>query len=161
MKYCYQEELYNSELFINDQWVPGPDIDHISDREQFYNCAAHLKGHNITFLSLDDIEFYDWNAGSWSSANQTQQLYGGRGWSCSFHENSTHSWVIMAGGLEGKDRSQILYLEDYLASGDVEDIGVWQEGPALPAGNMMDASSAILDDGSMIMCSGRVQKKVK
>ena len=83
--------------------------------------------------------------------------FAGRGYACGFVKNGTDSFIIVAGGNEGEDRSQILPLGTYLQTRNVDDVGAWAEGPTMPR-KMIDAGWARFDDESFIMVGGRVNK---
>ena len=84
--------------------------------------------------------------------------FAGRGYACGFVKNGTDSYIIVAGGNEGEDRSQILPLGTYLQTRNVADVGAWTEGPTMPL-KMIDAAWERMGE-SFIMVGGRV-KKVK
>ena len=67
--------LFTSDLFVNDQWVDGPNITHITERETKFGCGVHLKGHNISVIIYDYPEIYNWTSGDWTSADNREMLW--------------------------------------------------------------------------------------
>ena len=155
----FQEKRYTSELLVNDEWVPGPNISHINDRNVQFACGVHLSGHNLTMVAFDDPHFYNWTSGQWIAGNNTNMMWTGRGFGCAFYEDEMDARIILAGGSKGKDRSQVLHVGEFLRTGCVDDLGEWVSGPDLPR-VMIDSQIAKLDDGSMLMVGSRVATKV-
>ena len=85
--------------------------------------------------------------------------FAGRGYGCGFVTNGTDSYVMVAGGNDGKDRSQILPLGAFLASGNTDDVGDWTDGPMLPA-QMIDSATIRMADESFIMFGTKINTGV-
>ena len=122
-------------------------------------CGVHLTGHNISVVFYDRPEFYNWTSQQWISADNINMKFLGRGYGCAFYETASEAYVILAGGDQGRNTSQILDVKAFLATGDKNSLVDATEGPDLPA-VMIDSAQAILDNGSLLMVGSRTSKSV-
>ena len=150
----FQVDFLSTEIFSDGAWSAGPDMERIAR----IGCAVNIPAHNLSVVIKNNASIYDWNAGDWLPwVNNSAMQFAGRGYACGFVSNGSEPYIIVAGGNDGLDASQVLPLGNFLNSRDVDDIGAWMDGPVLPVA-MSEVAWAPLGDESFVMVGGRVDK---
>ena len=155
-RYVLQITHTTTEIYKDGEWTAGPDL--VSNG--LNGCTVNIPGSNFTLQIKSNAFLYDWHSGIWTNLKpySNAMLYSGRGYGCGFVSNGTNPYVIVAGGSKGRDRSQILPIGGFLATGDPSMVGQWVQGPNLGA-DMIDTATVGMDDESFIMFSTRVNKE--